>query len=534
MLAYCDAATVVWLYDLDHGEAQREPQAIDDFLGNTTASVAFSPDGRTLVCSGGWARGVARIWSIPDTKLVTTLNVSSQIHGIVPIVFSEDGSLLVTAGKQIVVWRTADWTIRERFQVDNLALNSVTISSDRRLIAASDRGRIRLFDLQARRELEAINMHRSSISNVVFSTARKCLVSIANDGQARIWDEDRWADRYLNVVAPTTKVSVCFAGRQCTSPICVGSVHGFDSSESHRGQLSLFDGAEGVWTVNDQMRFPASAVASCPSSPHIVAVGSQLGNRTWGITLWDTKSRNTLTQLTGHEGLVYSLAFSPDGKLLASADLSNPFRPGRNLRHQSKLIVWDVVARSIVHEILTTGSTGLSFSRDGRRLAVVGASEKNVRVLNSVRFLNIESGQWESTILPCDGSLLSVQFSPDGKLLACGDYEGGLYLWDVAEQRRLFRERVGATLCCLAFSPDGRTLATGSTDSMVHLWQVHTGSRLATLKPKASPITIAFSGDGAALVAGCTDASVAMWHVDGWKRIDSIPLPPSNGDTHFD
>jgi WD40 repeat protein len=132
----------------------------------------------------------------------------------------------------------------------------------------------------------------------------------------------------------------------------------------------------------------------------------------------------------------------------------------------------------------------------------------------------------------------SVAFSPDGTILATGDQNDSVYLWDVVANRRIARlaDPAGATgigVTSVAFSPDGATLAAGDGDGLVYLWDVATGRRIATLiDPEGSwgavfITSVAFSPDGKDVAAGDTGGYAYVWH-EGAKAPDvSVANPGS-------
>ncbi|MBD2365428.1 pentapeptide repeat-containing protein, partial [Anabaena minutissima FACHB-250] len=118
-------------------------------------------------------------------------------------------------------------------------------------------------------------------------------------------------------------------------------------------------------------------------------------------------------------------------------------------------------------------------------------------------------------------NVISVTFSPDGKLLACGDIEGQIHLWQVVNSKQFMTTELVKTLVghsgwvwTVSFSPDGSKLATGSLDTSIRLWDVHSGVCLLILYGHSSGVTsVSFSPDGSKLATGSLDKSVRLWDV---------------------
>jgi WD40 repeat protein/DNA-binding CsgD family transcriptional regulator/GTPase SAR1 family protein len=141
---------------------------------------------------------------------------------------------------------------------------------------------------------------------------------------------------------------------------------------------------------------------------------------------------------------------------------------------------------------------------------------KNLHHVNFA-YSNLEKSVFTETF----GNILSVTFSPDGKILAAGDVNGKIHLWQITDvdskQITSYKAHRG-WVWAIAFSPDGRTLASSSDDRKVKLWNVNTLQCVEVLQDHKGWIrSIAFSPDGSILASSSSDKTIKLWEVKTGK-----------------
>jgi WD40 repeat protein len=307
-----------------------------------------------------------------------------------------------------------------------------------------------------------------------------------------------WGTIYYSVASNTTG-----SPRTGTISIVGQTFTVFQASEAGQGSPNI------VWMGNDHTE-QVNSVAFSPDG-QLLASGS--GDHT--VKLWRVSDGTLLATLTGHYDRVTSVAFSHDGETLASGGMD------MNIK------LWRVSDHSLIR---TMGSNefilGISYSPDDAFITSGGGYSTN-----EIREWRLSDGMLLSITHDMLGQTNSVAYSPDGQFLAAGKANSvatlrNLTTWDA--QWLGHRESVNF----VAFSPDGQLLATASDDKSTGLWQVASGMRLFELNgPSGFVKSVGFSPDGEMLITAGQDYGAGHGAIVFWRVADGSLLRVYNQET---
>jgi WD40 repeat protein len=448
-------------------------------------SVAFSPDGKDLARSS--SDNTVRLWEVATGNEIRRFQ--GHEDSVWSVAFSPDGKDLASASfdNSVRLWEVATGNEIRRFKGHESSFWSAAFSPDGRVLASSSLDdTVRLWEVATGTEIRRFQGHKYSVLSAAFSPDGRALSSTSEDNSVRLWE-----------VATGNEIRR-FQGHK--NPVAFSPDGNALASASEDNTVRLWE----VATGNEIRRFRGheNPLLSVAFSPDGKDLASSSGN---SVRLWKVANGNEIRRFRGHEYSVVSVAFSPDGKALASASRDDTVR------------LWEVATGNEIRRFQGHENPLLSvaFSPDGKALA--SSSEDH-----TVRLWEVATGNEIRRFQGHEHSGLSVAFSPDGKDLASTSSDNTVRLWEVATGNEIRRfQGHEQSVWSVAFSPDGKTLASGSEDNTIRLWEVATGDCLAILSPLPEG-WVAFSPDGRYKLGGIPAGG--FWHVINLCRFEAGEL----------
>jgi WD40 repeat protein len=502
----------------------------------------------TVISEGGFASKVLQMWDVATQQERFRLTHDEPIN---TAAFSADSALIATGShdRSARVWNAFTGEELTRLAHD-APVSRVVLSPNKAYLAATTRQNsgdmvVHVWDLAAKRQL-ALLPHDSSVDEMVFNAANRLLATADGQTTVRLWDPSSAQPELVRILPGEwpRRVALSPDGQLVAAAI-------YDSNTAR------------LWDVTTGKAFLAllhpkrvDAMAFSPDGAHLVTSSADMIVRLWEVAtgrellqfnhesavygiafsldgsliatrtaagtvhLWEVTSGKE--RQVARDGFTNTLAFSPDGRFLVTAEGRREMtRDKENMFQESHVGLlaarqWDVATGQEMARFLHSYLVDrVLFSPDGALVA----TDMSLSRTDAVHLWEVTTGKLVARLVASpDGDPIDARaFSPGGKYLAT-TIDKEVWIWNVATQQESIRLRHNDTVSDVVFSADGQYMAV-ENGSQVSVWVWQKGQELVRLQHEDSVTSVAFTPDDTRIVTASQDDTLRVW---AWRSTDLV------------
>ena len=484
--------TTVRIWNADTGEVT----AILSGHDAGVLAVAFSPDGRRIASASDDT--TVRIWNADTGSVAATL--TGHEDAVTSVAYHPEGGRIASASDDstVRIWNVdtgeVTATLSDR---GNSWFKSVAYSPDGSHVASVSHARtVRIWDAEAGEVSAILSGHEDWVTSVAYGPDGRRIVSADEGGTVRIWDAD--AGEATTILSGHDDLYVLFnslwsvaydpgsarvAVARSNQPVLIWNV---DTGEVTTPLVDIEGAVDSVVYAPDGNRIAAAVVATS-------AVTGEALNE-WIVKISDAHTGAAIATLQDYRASGPWVTYSRDDRVAFPGD-------------EDTVRIWDLDTGEV--KVLGThgGFLGaVAYSPDGRLVASAGEDE-------TVRIWDVDTGR-ARVLRGHESAVLSVSYSADGRYVASAGRDATVRIWDVDTGEVGILRGHESAVYSVAYSADGRHVASAGQDATVRIWDAETAEEISALTDHESwALSVAYSADGRYIVSAGGDRTVRLWRI---------------------